>query len=117
MVLCAVANLFITSGTSMGGLMAVVFVPMLALTGLEPAFVQAAFRIGDSSIQIITPLSPYLIVLLGMVRRYEPGAGLGTLVARLVPFAMVFFTVWVAVLLVFYGLDLPIGPAKDIHLE
>lgn len=116
-VLCAVANLFITSGTSMWGLMAVVFVPMLGLAGLEPAFVQAAFRIGDSSTQIITPLSPYLIVLLGMVRRYEPGAGLGTLVARLVPFTLVFFTVWAAVLLVFYGLDLPIGPANGIHLE
>jgi len=115
--LCAVANLFITSGTSMWGLMAVVFVPMLALTGLEPAFVQAAFRIGDSSTQIITPLSPYLIVLLGMVRRYEPGAGLGTLVARLLPFTLAFLTVWVAVLLVFYGLDLPIGPANGIHLE
>ncbi|WP_301471312.1 AbgT family transporter [Brachybacterium sp.] len=115
-VLCAAANLFITSGTSMWGLMAVVFVPMLGLTGIEPAFVQAAFRIGDSSTQIITPLSPYLIVLLGMVRRYEPGAGLGTLVARLLPFTLVFFTVWVAILLVFYGLDLPIGPANDIHL-
>ena len=45
------------------------FAQFLALTGLEPAFVQAAFRIGDSSTQIITPLSPYLIVLLGMVRR------------------------------------------------
>ncbi|WP_422116738.1 AbgT family transporter [Brachybacterium sp. UNK5269] len=116
-VLCALANLFITSGTSMWGLMAVVFVPMLAFSGLEPAFVQAAFRIGDSSTQIITPLSPYLIVLLGMLRRYEPGAGLGTLVARLLPFTIVFFTVWVAVLLVFYGLDLPIGPANDIHLD
>jgi aminobenzoyl-glutamate transport protein len=115
--LCAVANLFITSGTSMWGLMAVVFVPMLALTGIEPAFVQAAFRIGDSSTQIITPLSPYLIVLLGMVRRYEPGAGLGTLVARLLPFTVVFFTVWVGVLLVFWGLDLPIGPANGIHLD
>ena len=115
-VLCALTNLLITSGTSMWGLMAVVFVPMLALAGIEPAFVQAAFRIGDSSTQIITPLSPYLIVLLGMVRRYEPGAGLGTLVARLLPFTVVFFTVWTAVLLVFWGLDLPIGPGNDIHL-
>ena len=83
----------------------------------EPAFVQAAFRIGDSSTQIITPLSPYLIVLLGMVRRYEPGAGLGTLVARLLPFTLVFLTAWTAVLLVFWGLDLPVGPGNGIHLD
>ena len=115
-VLCALANLLITSGTSMWGLMAVVFVPMLALTGIEPAFVQAAFRIGDSATQIITPLNPYLIVLLGMVRRYEPSAGLGTLVARLLPFTVVFFSVWTGVLLIFWGLDLPIGPANGIRL-
>lgn len=51
-----------------------------------------------------------------MVRRYEPGAGLGTLVARLLPFTLVFFTAWVAVLLVFWGLDLPVGPGNGIRL-
>src|SRR5690625_7066482 len=96
--------------------MAVVFVPMLALTGIEPAFVQAAFRIGDSATQIITPLNPYLIVLLGMVRRYEPSAGLGTLVARLLPFTVVFFSVWTGVLLFFWWLYLPIGLANGIRL-
>ncbi|MCT2089020.1 AbgT family transporter [Micrococcus terreus] len=115
--LCAGVNLIITSGTSMWGLMAAVFVPMFALIGFEPAFVQAAFRIGDSSTQIITPLNPYLIVLLGMVRRYEPAAGLGTLISRLLPFTIVFFIVWTVTLGVFYAFDLPIGPGNGIHLD
>ena len=53
---------------------------------------QAAFRVGDSATQIITPLNPYLIVLLTMVRRYEPEAGFGTLIARLLPFVVPFWT-------------------------
>lgn len=114
--LCAVANLLITSGTSMWALMATVFVPMFALLGLEPAFTQAAFRIGDSSTQVITPLNPYLIVLLGMVQRYEPEAGFGTLISRLLPFTLVFLVLWTAVLVVFYGFDLPIGPGNDIRM-
>lgn len=114
--LCAVANLLITSGTSMWALMATVFVPMFALLGLEPAFTQAAFRIGDSSTQVITPLNPYLIVLLGMVQRYEPEAGFGTLISRLLPFTLVFLVLWTAVLVVFYGFDLPIGPGNDIRI-
>jgi aminobenzoyl-glutamate transport protein len=115
--LCSVLNLFIVSGSSMWTLMAAVFVPMFGLIGYEPAFVQAAFRIGDSATQIITPLNPYMIVLLTFVRRYEPDAGLGTLMARLFPFVIPFWVVWAVILLVFYGFDLPLGPGNDIHVQ
>ena len=115
--LCSVLNLFIISGSSMWTLMAAVFVPMFGLIGYEPAFVQAAFRIGDSATQIITPLNPYMIVLLTFVRRYEPQAGLGTLMARLFPFVIPFWVLWALNLLVFYGFDLPLGPGNDILVQ
>ena len=115
--LCSVLNLFIISGSSMWTLMAAVFVPMFGLIGYEPAFVQAAFRIGDSATQIITPLNPYMIVLLTFVRRYEPQAGLGTLMARLFPFVIPFWVLWALILLVFYGFDLPLGPGNDIMVQ
>ena len=67
--------------------------------------------------QIITPLNPYLIVLLGMVRRYEPQAGLGTLISRLLPFTVVYLAVWILTLGAFYAFDLPIGPGNGIHLD
>ena len=89
---------------------------MFALLGIEPAFVQAAFRVGDSATQIITPLNPYLIVLLTMVRRYEPEAGFGTLISRLLPFVVPFWVAWVLVLTVFYVGDIPPGPGAGIHL-
>ena len=114
--LASVLNLFIISGSAMWTLMAAVFVPMFALLGFEPAFIQGAFRVGDSATQILTPLNPYMIVLLTMLRKYEPQAGLGTVIARMLPFTVVFWLAWVAVLTVFYAFDLPLGPGNGIFI-
>ena len=114
--LASVLNLFIISGSSMWTIMAGVFVPMFALIGLEPAFVQAAFRVGDSATQVITPLNPYMIVILGLLRRYEPEAGIGTLVSRMLPFVIPFWITWATLLAVWYFLDLPLGPGNGIFL-
>jgi aminobenzoyl-glutamate transport protein len=114
--LASVLNLFIISGSGMWAIMGAVFVPMFALIGYEPAFTQAAFRVGDSATQIITPMNPYMIVLLGMVRKYEPGAGFGTLMARMLPFVIPFWVVWTLILAVFFVADLPLGPGNGIFM-
>ncbi|MEJ5998452.1 AbgT family transporter [Corynebacterium sp. H130] len=116
-VLASCLNLLVISGSAMWTLMAAVFVPMFALIGYEPAFVQAAFRVGDSATQVMTPLNPYMIVILGLLRRYEPEAGLGTLMSRLVPFVVPFWLAWVAILFGWYLLDLPLGPGAAIMME
>lgn len=108
--LASLLNLFIISGSAMWSLLAPVFIPLFFLLGFEPAFVQAAFRIGDSATQIITPMNPYLLVLLGFVRRYEPDAGLGTLISRLIVYVVPFWVVWVGLLGIFVLFNLPIGP-------
>ncbi len=113
-ILASLLNLFIISGSAMWALLAPVFIPLFFLLGYEPAFVQAAFRIGDSATQIITPMNPYLLVLLGFVRRYEPDAGLGTLISRLIVYVVPFWVVWMGLLGLFVLLDLPIGPG--IHM-
>lgn len=64
----------------------------------------------------MTPLNPYMVVLLAMVRRYEPGAGLGTIMARMVPFVVPFWLVWMLILSGFYLLDLPLGPGAGIMI-
>lgn len=114
--LASVLNLFIISGSGMWAIMGAVFVPMFAIIGYEPAFTQAAFRVGDSATQVITPMNPYMIVLLGMLRKYEPNAGLGTLMSRMLPFVIPFWIVWTAILAVFFFLDLPLGPGNGIFL-
>lgn len=65
---------------------------------------------------MMTPLNPYMVVLLAMVRRYEPGAGLGTIMARMVPFVVPFWLVWMLILSGFYLLDLPLGPGAGIMI-
>lgn len=116
MLLASVLNLFIISGSSMWTLMAAVFVPLFALLGYEPAFIQAGFRVGDSATQVITPLNPYMIVLLGLVRRYEPNAGLGTVISRMFPFVIPFWLAWAVLLGVWFLFDLPLGPGNGIRL-
>ncbi|WP_018296123.1 AbgT family transporter [Corynebacterium lubricantis] len=116
-ILASCLNLLIISGSGMWTLMAAVFVPMFALLGYEPAFIQAAFRVGDSATQVITPLNPFMIVMLGMLKRYEPQAGLGTLISRMLPYVVPFWVSWVLVLAVWYYVDLPLGPGVGVFLD
>jgi len=115
--LASLLNLIIISGSSLWALMAAVFVPLFALLGFEPAFTQAAFRVGDSATQVLTPLNPYMIVLLTMLRRYEPQAGLGSIISRMLPFSVTFWLAWVAVLTLFYVTGTPLGPGAGIRLD
>lgn len=114
--LCSLLNLFIISGSAMWTIMAAVFVPMFGLVGLEPAFVQAAFRVGDSATQVITPMNPYMIVLLAYLRKYQPHAGFGNLAAGMVPFVVPFWLLWAALVAVFYFGGIPLGPGNDIFI-
>ncbi|MDX3384679.1 AbgT family transporter [Streptomyces niveiscabiei] len=115
--LAACLNLFIVSGSALWSLVGPVFVPAFMLLGMSPALSQAAFRIGDSATGIITPMNPYVFLLLAMLRRYEPDARLGTLISRLAIFTVPFLAAWLVILAVFYGFDLPLGPGARIGLE
>lgn len=115
--LVCLLNLFVTSGSALWSLVAPVFVPAFMLIGLEPAVTQAAFRIGDSATQMITPLNPYVFLMLIILRRYEPDAKLGTILSRLFVFVVPFLVAWLIALGVFYGFDLPLGPGADIHRD
>lgn len=112
--LCSVLNLFIVSGSSMWTLVGAVFVPLFALLGFEPGFVQAAFRVGDSATQVITPMNPYIWIFLVLLKRYEPEAGLGTVIARMLPFVIPFWVSWVLVLAVFYYTGTDVGPGVGV---
>ncbi|MDN6286354.1 MAG: AbgT family transporter [Corynebacterium casei] len=109
-IMSATLNVFMTSGSAQWALMAPVFVPMLMLVDFNPAFVQAMFRIGDSSTNIISPMSPYFSVALVYMQRYKPDMGIGTLIATMLPLALSFLVAWTAFLLIWLMLDLPIAP-------
>ncbi|WP_017540643.1 AbgT family transporter [Nocardiopsis halophila] len=114
--LACLVNVFVISGSAQWAVFAAVFVPMFALLGYEPGFVQAMFRIGDSSTNAISPLNPYMVVILGFLRAYEPKAGLGTVIARCMPFALTFLVLWTLVLSVFYFTGTPVGPGMEARI-
>ena len=105
-----VVNLVIASASAKWALMAPVFVPMLLLLGVAPDQTQAAYRVGDAVTNILTPLLPYMPILLQTARRYQPEAGLGTLLSRQVPFALAFGLTWTPLLLGWVALGWPLGP-------
>jgi aminobenzoyl-glutamate transport protein len=103
-------NLLIGSASAKWAFMAPIFVPMLMLTGLSPEAVQAAYRVGDSVTNGISPLLPYMPLILVFARRWDPQAGLGTVLAAMLPYSLTFLVGWVVLLGLFVGLDLPLGP-------
>jgi aminobenzoyl-glutamate transport protein len=115
-VISALLNLVITSGSGLWSLESTVMVPGLMLLDLSPAVIQAAHRIGDSVTQAVSPMHIFLYLVLAMARRYVPDLQLGTLVARLLPFVPAFAVVWIGILAVFFFADLPPGPGQTIYL-
>ncbi|MEE3332245.1 MAG: AbgT family transporter [Myxococcota bacterium] len=105
----ATGNLFIGSMSAKYAFFAPVFVPMLMATGISPELTQVAYRIGDSASNVITPLNPYMIIVLAFLRRYVPRSGIGTLVALMLPYTITFLVVWSAMLVVWMALGIPLG--------
>ncbi len=102
-------NLFMGSMSAKYAMFAPIFIPMFMLVGISPELTQAAYRIGDSVSNIITPLNAYLIIILVFMQKYVPKGGMGTLVATMFPYTVVFTIVWTAMLLVWMWLGLPLG--------
>ncbi len=108
--LVLLSNLFIGSASAKYALFAPVFVPMFMLAGISPELTQAAYRVGDSVSNIITPLNPYFIIVLAFMRKYAPESGLGTLVAVMLPYTVVFTIVWGIILIAWMLAGVELGP-------
>ncbi|MFU8830992.1 MAG: AbgT family transporter [Wenzhouxiangella sp.] len=102
-------NLFVGSASAKWLIIAPIFVPMLMQLGISPELTQAAYRIGDSSSNIITPLLPYFPLIVVFCKRYFTGSGIGTLISLMLPYAIVLFVVWTIFLMFFWWLGLPLG--------
>jgi aminobenzoyl-glutamate transport protein len=102
-------NLLIGSASAKWALLAPIFVPMLMQVGLAPELTQAAYRIGDSSTNIITPLMPYFPLVVVFCQRYVKNAGIGTVASMMLPYSVTFIVLWTLFLLAFWALGLPLG--------
>jgi aminobenzoyl-glutamate transport protein len=115
-VLVVILGDFALSGMlSKFGVLAPIFIPMFMLVGMSPELTTAAYRIGDSVVNIITPLNSYLLVILAVFQKYRKDAGLGSLIALMLPYSVAFFVVWTGFLLAWYALGLNLGPDSPLH--
>lgn len=115
-IVSAFLNLFIGSASAKWAIMAPIFVPMMANLGLSPALTQVAYRIGDSTTNIITPLMSYFAMIVVFAQRYDEDSGLGTLISTMIPYTLVFLAGWTILMVLWYVLNLPLGPGTFIHL-
>jgi aminobenzoyl-glutamate transport protein len=115
-VLSAVINLTMGSASAKWAIMAPVFVPMLMLIGYSPEFTQLAYRIGDSVTNIISPMMSYFALIVAFMQRYDRKAGIGTVIATMLPYTVTFWLVWSLMLIGWMLLGLPVGPGAGLYL-
>jgi aminobenzoyl-glutamate transport protein len=109
--ICCFINLMLGSASAQWAVTAPIFVPMLMLIGYSPEVIQAAYRIGDSTTNIITPMMSYFGLILAFAARFDRGLGIGTIVATMLPYTIAFLTTWIAFFFLWvFGFGLPIGP-------
>lgn len=115
--LTALVNLVMGSASAKWALMAPVFIPMFMLLGYSPEVTQTAYRIGDSVTNIISPMMSYFALVIAFLQRYEPKAGIGTVVATMIPYSIVFLIGWTVLFAGWIALGLPLGPGAGLTYE
>ena len=119
--LTCICNLFITSNSGKWVMLAPLFVPMLAMLNVTPAMTQILYRIGDSTMNILSPVETNLPIALGLMEQYkirkDEQVGIGTLIGMEIPYTLFYLVVLILQVLIWYWLDLPLGPGASIFLN
>lgn len=113
--LTCVLDIFIGSASAKWALIAPVFVPMFMLTGTAPELTQAAYRVGDSVINIVSPLMAYFPLILSFANKYDPKAKVGTVLALMVPYSFWFLVSWCVMLFLWVTFEIPLGPGAALY--
>ena len=115
--MCCFVNLMLGSASAQWAVTAPIFVPMLMTVGYTPEVIQAAYRIGDSTTNVITPMMSYFGLILAFASRYDRGLGIGTIVATMLPYSAAFLVGWMALCYTWvFALGLPVGPGVETYL-
>jgi aminobenzoyl-glutamate transport protein len=98
------------SASAKWAILAPVFIPMFMIMGYSPELSQVVYRIGDSVTNVISPMMSFFVLVIAFIQQYEPKAGIGTVVATMVPYSVVFLIFWTLLLIIWLTLGLPLGP-------
>ncbi|MFT4702768.1 MAG: aminobenzoyl-glutamate transport protein [Bradymonadia bacterium] len=114
--MCCFVNLMLGSASAQWAVTAPIFVPMLMTIGFSPEVIQAAYRIGDSSTNLITPMMSYFGLILAVASRYQRNLGIGTMVATMLPYSIAFLLGWTVLFYLWvFVLGLPVGPGAPTY--
>lgn len=115
--LSAFINMFMGSASAKWAIMAPVFIPMFMLLGYHPGLTQAAFRIGDSVTNLITPMMSYFALIVAFSQKYDEKYGIGTIISTMIPYTIMFAIFWTGLLIIWMLLGIPVGPDGPLYLN
>jgi aminobenzoyl-glutamate transport protein len=115
-ILSAIINMFMGSASAKWAIMAPVFIPMFMLLGYSPELVQVVYRIGDSASNIISPMMSYFALIVAFVAKYDKKAGIGTVIALMLPYTLFFTLAWSIMLMLWMWMGIPMGPGAELML-
>lgn len=113
-VICAFINLFIGSASAKWAMMAPIFVPIMMHLGYSPELTQMAYRIADSSTNMITPLMTYFALIIAFAQKYDKKMGIGTMISTMIPYSMFFLLSWTILLIVWILFGIDLGPGAPV---
>jgi aminobenzoyl-glutamate transport protein len=102
------------SASAKWALMAPVFVPMFMQLGISPELTQVAYRVGDSSTNIISPMMSYFVLIIAFMQKYEPKAGIGTVISTMLPYSLVFLAGWSVLFALWFLAGIAVGPGAPM---
>ncbi|MBA7557765.1 p-aminobenzoyl-glutamate transport protein [subsurface metagenome] len=114
-ILSGFINMAMGSASAKWAIMAPVFIPMFMLLGYSPELSQVVYRIGDSVTNVISPMMSFFALIIAFIQKYEKNAGIGTVIATMLPYSIAFFIVWTVLLVGWLWLGLPLGPNAGIY--
>lgn len=115
MAVTVVVNLLIPAKIAKWAILAPIFVPLMLRLGVEPQTVLAAYRVGDSPTNVLTPLMPYFALMVVFAKRYQRDAGIGTVIALMIPYTVVLTIAWTLFFVAWYLLGIPLGPGWPVR--
>jgi aminobenzoyl-glutamate transport protein len=115
-VITAIVNIIIPQAIAKWALLAPIFIPLFIRLNVAPQTVLAAYRVGDSPGNVLTPLMAYFPLIVIFTQRYKRDAGIGTVIALMLPYVVVLYIAWKLFFVAWYLIGIPLGPGSPVHI-
>jgi aminobenzoyl-glutamate transport protein len=114
-ILTIIVDFIIPQAIAKWALLAPIFIPLFIRLGVAPQTVLAAYRVGDSPANVVTPLMAYFPLVVVFTQRYKKDAGIGTVVSLMLPYVVILTIAWMLFFVAWYLIGIPLGPGSSVH--